>query len=119
MSDLRRGPIDYSGMRALVMGLGVHGGGAGVARFLARRGARVTVTDLQPAAALEASIASLEGLNVNWVLGEHRPEDFTEADFVVRNPAVPGTNRHLEMARAAGVPIYMEMTFFFMEVSPE
>ena len=119
MSDLRHGPIDYSGMRALVMGLGVHGGGAGVARFLARRGARVTVTDLQPAAALAASIAGVEASDVRWVLGEHRPEDFTTADFVVRNPAVPATNRYLQMARDAGVPIYMEMTLFFMEVSPE
>jgi UDP-N-acetylmuramoylalanine--D-glutamate ligase len=79
----------------------------------------VTVTDLQPPAALEASIASLERSDVRWVLGEHRPEDFTEADFVVRNPAVPATNRYLQMARAAGVPIYMEMTLFFMEVPPD
>src|ERR687896_696934 len=119
MSDLRRGPIDYSRMRALVMGLGVHGGGAGVARFLARRGARVTVTDLQPASALEASIASLEGADVRWVLGEHREEDFTQADFVVRNPAVPESNRFLQAARSAGVPIYMEMTLFFMECLPD
>ncbi|MGI8424966.1 MAG: UDP-N-acetylmuramoyl-L-alanine--D-glutamate ligase, partial [Chloroflexota bacterium] len=115
----RRGPIDYSGMRALVMGLGVHGGGAGVARFLAQRGARVTVTDLLPAHALQASIASLEGLNVRWVLGEHRAEDFTGVDFIVRNPAVPSTNRFLHLARAAGVPIYMEMTLFFMECPPD
>lgn len=119
MTEMRRGPIDYSGKRALVMGLGVHGGGAGVARFLARRGAQVTVTDLQPAAALQASIASLEESKVRWVLGEHRPEDFTSADFVVRNPAVPETNRFLQIARDAGVPIYMEMTLFFMEVPPD
>jgi UDP-N-acetylmuramoylalanine--D-glutamate ligase len=119
MAELRRGPIDYTGLRALVMGLGVHGGGAGVARFLARRGARVTVTDLQPASALQGSIESLEGTEVRWVLGEHREEDFTKVDFVVRNPAVPETNRYLQVARAAGVPIYMEMTLFFMEVSAE
>ena len=119
MLDLRRGPIDYTGLRALVMGLGVHGGGAGVARFLARRGARVTVTDLQPAAALEASIAALGGSDVRWVLGEHREEDFTGADFVIRNPAVPLSNRFLQASRAAGVPIYMEMTLFFMECPPD
>ena len=119
MTELRRGPIDYTGMRALVMGLGVHGGGAGVARFLARRGADVTVTDLQPASSLEASIAAVAEPNVRWVLGEHREQDFTSADFVVRNPAVPASNRYLQMARAAGVPIYMEMTLFFMEIAPD
>lgn len=113
--ELRRGPIDYSGLRALVMGLGVHGGGAGVARFLAQRGAMVTVTDLQSASALQDSIERLHGLDVRYVLGEHRDEDFLNADFIVRNPAVPVTQRHLSLAREHGVPIYMEMTLFFME----
>src|SRR5579885_2845334 len=84
-------PPCYEGARALVMGLGVHGGGAGVARFLAERGARVTVTDLQPAARLQASLEALRGYDVRLVLGEHREEDFLKADFVVRNPAVPRT----------------------------
>ncbi|HEU5316330.1 MAG TPA: UDP-N-acetylmuramoyl-L-alanine--D-glutamate ligase [Chloroflexota bacterium] len=115
----RRGPIDYTGMRALVMGLGVHGGGAGVARFLAQRGARVTVTDLQPAEQLQESMSRLEGLDVRYVLGEHHDEDFLNADFIVRNPAVPVTQRHLALARQHGVPIYMEMTLFFMECPPD
>ena len=111
--------VDYSGMRALVMGLGVHGGGAGVARFLAGRGAQVTVTDLQPAERLADSIRGLANLDIRWVLGEHRDEDFLNADFIVRNPAVPATQRHLALAREKGVPIYMEMTLFFMECSPD
>src|SRR5688500_12921695 len=111
--ELRRGPIDYTGLKALVMGLGVHGGGAGVARFLAERGAQVTVTDLQPREKLEESISGLDGLGVRFVLGEHREGDFLSADFIVRNPAVPVTQRHLAMARERGVPIYMEMTLFF------
>ena len=106
-------------MRALVMGLGVHGGGAGVARFLAERGARVTVTDLQPAERLQASIAGLRDFEIQWVLGEHREHDFRTADFVVRNPGVPANNRFLAVAREHGVPVYMEMTLFLMECPPD
>jgi UDP-N-acetylmuramoylalanine--D-glutamate ligase len=107
--------IDYHGKRALVMGLGVFGGGAGVARFLAERGARVTVTDLQPPERLEASIQALRGYDIRFVLGEHREQDVLEADFVVRNPAVPRASPFLRLAEARGIPIYMEMTLFFLE----
>jgi UDP-N-acetylmuramoylalanine--D-glutamate ligase len=111
--------IDYTGKRALVMGLGVHGGGEGVARFLTERGARVTVTDLQPAEKLTAAVERLRHHDIRWVLGEHREEDFRAADFVVRNPGVPSTSRWLQVARDHGVPIYMEMTLFFMECPPD
>jgi UDP-N-acetylmuramoylalanine--D-glutamate ligase len=107
--------IDYRGKRALVMGLGVFGGGAGVARFLAQRGARVTVTDLQPPERLADSLAALRGEDVRFVLGEHRECDFREADFVVRNPGVPRDSPFLRVATEHGVPIYMEMTLFFLE----
>jgi UDP-N-acetylmuramoylalanine--D-glutamate ligase len=110
-------PPCYEGARALVMGLGVHGGGAGVARFLAQRGARVTVTDLQPASRLQASLEALRGYDVRLVLGEHREEDFLQADFVIRNPAVPRTSPYLRLAEAHGVPVVMEMTLFFLECS--
>jgi UDP-N-acetylmuramoylalanine--D-glutamate ligase len=106
---------DYRNRNALVMGLGVHGGGTGVARFLAERGARVTVTDLQPAERLTQSIAALRPYDVRFVLGEHRESDFAGADFVVRNPGVPRAHPCLQVADSHGVPIYMEMTLFFLE----
>ena len=40
------------GMKVTVMGLGIHGGGLASALFFARRGARVTVTDLRSAEVL-------------------------------------------------------------------
>src|SRR6476469_2848005 len=94
--------LDLANQRITVMGLGVHGGGLGVARFLAERGARVTVTDLRPAEALRPSIEALADLDVRFVLGEHRDEDFSGADMVVRNPGVPRESRFLHLARAAG-----------------
>ena len=107
--------MEYRGRRALVMGLGTHGGGVGVARFLAERGAQVTVTDLNSAEQLTASLDALADLPITYVLGQHREEDFRSADLVVRNPAVPRHSPYLQVATAAGVPVVMEMTLFFAE----
>ncbi len=46
--------LDLRGKRVLVMGLGVHGGGLGVTRFLVEQGAEVTVTDLRTAEQLRS-----------------------------------------------------------------
>lgn len=105
--------LDLKGKHVLVMGLGVHGGGLGVTRFLLRQGARVTVTDLRRPEELAAPLQALAGEAVEYVLGEHRLEDFRRADLVVRNPAVPRESPFLEEARRHGVPIEMEMTLFF------
>ncbi|MFN8502940.1 MAG: UDP-N-acetylmuramoyl-L-alanine--D-glutamate ligase [Kouleothrix sp.] len=95
------------------MGLGVHGGGLGVARFLADRGALVTVTDLRGPELLQPSLDALAGLPIRFVLGRHDESDFRAADLVVRNPGVPRESRFLQIARAAGATIEMEMTLFF------
>ena len=81
--------MELNGKRALVMGLGIHGGGLGVARFLADQGADVTVTDLRGPEQLRPSLDALADLPIRFVLGEHRDEDFRNADLVVRNPGVP------------------------------
>ncbi|MEI6877163.1 MAG: UDP-N-acetylmuramoyl-L-alanine--D-glutamate ligase [Spirochaetota bacterium] len=70
------------------MGLGLHGGGLSTARFLASAGARVTVTDMKNEAELADSIAALEGLSIRYVLGRHDLADFSNADLVIKNPAV-------------------------------
>ncbi len=105
--------LTLRGKKVLVMGLGLHGGGLGVTRFLLREGAEVTVTDLRTADELAPSLQALEGEPVRLVLGEHRAEDFIQADLVVRNPAVPRDSPFLQLARAHGIPIEMEMTLFF------
>jgi len=106
--------MNYRGQRVTVMGLGRFGGGAGAARFLAERGARVSITDLSPAEKLADSIASLNDLPITaWRLGEHRAEDFQEADLIVASPAVPRENPYLRIAREAGVEITSEMNLFW------
>lgn len=106
---------EWRGRRVTVMGLGQFGGGVGVTRYLAARGARVTLTDRDPAGKLEEPLRQLEreiaSGAVECVLGEHRAGDFANADFVVANPAVPKpwNNQFLLAARAAGVPVCTEI----------
>jgi UDP-N-acetylmuramoylalanine--D-glutamate ligase len=111
----RRGttPLQLEGRRALVMGLGTRQGGVGVTRYLVREGAHVTVTDLRTEGDLRPALASLEGLPVRYHLGEHRDDDFDNAEIVVRNPGVPRTSPWLQRARGRGAAIEMEMSLFF------
>jgi len=95
-------PEALRGRRVLVLGLGSFGGGSGVARALARRGARVTVTDLRPIDQLDEARAELAGLPIVWEVGGHHEELFTDADVVVVNPAVPADSPWLEVARRRG-----------------
>ena len=82
-------------MKALVMGLGLHGGGLASAGFLLKRGAEVTVTDLRDEKTLTPSIEELDAScrelgcrPVRYVLGKHEIDDFKNADMVVKNPGV-------------------------------
>jgi UDP-N-acetylmuramoylalanine--D-glutamate ligase len=98
--------------RVTVMGLGRFGGGIAVARWLVGQGAKVLVTDKDPAEKLVESVEQLAGLPIEFRLGEHREEDFRGADLIVASPAVPLNNAYLHAARGAGVPITTEMRLF-------
>jgi UDP-N-acetylmuramoylalanine--D-glutamate ligase len=93
---------NFSGMKAVVMGLGLHGGGLEAARYLAERGASLTVTDLRDEKALAPSIEKLEargGSGIRYVLGRHEEADFKSADMVVKNPGVRADSPYLLLAR--------------------
>ena len=94
------------------MGLGLFGGGVGAVRFLVRKGAVVTVTDLRPEKDLCASVQALNGLPIAFKLGRHEETDFQKADLIVANPAVPRSSQYLKVAESAGVPITSEICLF-------
>lgn len=106
-------PRNFTGQNVTVMGLGLFGGGLAATKFLAERGAKVTVTDLQTESELTESIADLNQLNtIEFRLGCHDEQDFTNADLIVANPAVKPGNRFLETAKRAGIPITTELGLF-------
>jgi len=101
------------GKRVTIMGLGHFGGGVSAARWLARRGAAVTVTDLAGEQALADPLAALDGEPIaEFHLGGHRREDFSRADMVVVNPAVRPGNPLLKLARDSGARLSSEIELF-------
>ena len=98
--------MEYSGKKVLVMGLGLHGGGLETARFLLKRGASLTVTDLRDEKILQPSIEQLDKTcrefgceGVRYVLGKHEIGDFQKADMVIKNPGVKPDSPFLQAAK--------------------
>lgn len=89
---------DINGLHVTVMGLGLHGGGLASARFFAANGAEVTVTDLREEATLAPTLEKLGDLPIRFVLGKHEEQDFSAADLVIKNPAVPRYSKYLQLA---------------------
>ena len=104
---------EYQGRRVTVMGLGSFGGGVGAVKFLAERGANVTVTDLRSADQLPEAVAELASLPVNWKLQRHDETDFRETDLLVVNPAIRRDHPLLQRAQAHGIPLTSEMNLFW------
>jgi UDP-N-acetylmuramoylalanine--D-glutamate ligase len=103
-----------AGKTVLVMGLGRFGGGVDVARFAHGAGAKVIVTDLASAEQLSDSMDRLQDLDgIEFHLGSHVPADFEQADVIIANPAVPGDNKFLQIARQANRFITSQIGIFF------
>jgi UDP-N-acetylmuramoylalanine--D-glutamate ligase len=80
--------------------------GLAAAELLARRGARVTVSDMRA----DASDAEpLKLLGVRLELGGHQTQTFTGADLVVLSPGVPLEQPAVAAARDHGVPVIGEI----------
>lgn len=96
--------------------MGLARSGLAAAEFLARRGARVTATDLRPRAELDAEISTLQELGVALALSGHPPGIGSRVDLVVTSPGVPPESPPLAEARAQGVPVWGELEIAFREI---
>ena len=106
--------MNLQGKRVLVMGLGLQGSGMASARYAAQQGAQVRVTDMKSPEVLAPSVQALAGLPIEFILGEHREEDFRWAQIVLRNPGVPWSSPYLRLAQEHGAQIEMEIGLFFL-----
>lgn len=104
----------FKDKKVTVLGLGLHGGGVGIVKFLVNHGTKVVVTDLKTKEQLAPSIEKLKGLkNIEYVLGQHRNEDFVKTDMVIKNPSVPWDNQHIKLALENKIPVEMDSSLFF------
>lgn len=119
---------DFQDAVVTVMGLGryLQGSGVGATKWLMRHGAQAVITDLQSEEDLADSIAEV----MKWyeqyqkdypdrtiykpvfVLGEHREEDFSGAQFVVQNPGVPRESKFVAIAHENQVPVLSDVAIF-------
>jgi UDP-N-acetylmuramoylalanine--D-glutamate ligase len=105
---------DFKNKKITVMGLGLHGGGVGIIRFLHSCGAMITVTDMKTKEELSSSVEKLKDLkNIKYVFNQHRPEDFAKADMVIKNPAALWTNKYIKIALENKVPVEIDSSLFF------
>ncbi len=108
--------FDFRGKKILIMGLGLHGGGVGTARFFVKRGAHVTVTDLRTKEQLQKSLEKLkEHRGITYVLGRHRKNDFLHADLIIKNPGVSPTSPYIAAARGNHIPITTDLGIFLRQ----
>ncbi len=120
--DLERLTLDaFSGRSVAVLGLARSG--IALARFLADRGARVTVYDMRPAADLEGALAALEGRPVRLLAGPQidPAEALRGQALVACSPSIssryPTTEPRLRAALGAlegagRVPVVSEVDLF-------
>jgi UDP-N-acetylmuramoylalanine--D-glutamate ligase len=109
---------DIKDKHITVMGLGLNGGGEATVRFLLKHGAYVLATDMKSAEDLKPTIdsiaadSSLDTSRLTYRLGEHRLEDFSEADCVIKNPGVKyDGNQFLAVAKAIETDISLFLHF--------
>ncbi|MFQ5885705.1 MAG: UDP-N-acetylmuramoyl-L-alanine--D-glutamate ligase [Anaerolineae bacterium] len=93
-----------------VIGLGREG--MALARFLAQRGATVTVSDIKTRKELAERIEGLSEFPIRFKLGSH-PQSLLDADVIYVSPGVPQDIPLLVEARKRGIPISSETRLFF------
>lgn len=101
-----------------IMGLGLNGGGLAATRFFLKHGAYVTVTDMKTQEQLQTSVEALTSDTtlpqdrLTFHLGEHRMEDFENADCVIKNPGVKYEgNKYLAAAKAIETDLSIFLRF--------
>lgn len=109
----------YKNKRVLIFGLGLNQGGLGSAKFFAKCKAEVRVTDLRNETTLEFSIKELKSYpDIKYTLGEHKKEDVTWADLIIKNAAIKPGNPFIDYAVKIGKQVKMDMDIFLEFIKP-
>ncbi len=104
----------FKGKRVTVFGIGLNRGALATIRFLVEAGAKeVVATDIKTKEDLAPTLKELASYkNITYVLGQHRVEDFTHVDMVIKNPIIPWTNEYIKLALDHHIPVEMDASLF-------
>jgi UDP-N-acetylmuramoylalanine--D-glutamate ligase len=106
---------NWTNTRILILGAARQG--LALARWMARHGARVTLSDKRPEAELAASREFLSELPIEWALGGHPLELLDNADVLCLSGGVPLTLPIVAEGIKRGLPLTND-TQVFMEAVP-
>ncbi len=106
----------WQGQRVLILGAARQG--LALARYLAQRGAVVTLNDQRPAEHMEAARQALSDLpGIQWMLGGHPTSLLDQADLVCVSGGVPLTLPIVQEAIRRGIPLSNDSQIF-LEAAP-
>ena len=111
----RLSDLDFADKRVTVVGLGVEGVDA--VRYLASRGADVTVSDAKPRERLAERVEEVADLPIRLSLGGNDPQAMRNADAVFISQGVPLDLPALDDVLRGGIPVWSMFTLF-MELCP-
>lgn len=111
--------MKYKNKKILILGLGLNEGGVGSAKFFAKEGAEVLVTDLKDENSLKPSLEKLKDFpNIKYNLGGHNNEDIDWADLIIRNQSVKRGNPYLKYAKEKNKKVTTDIGIFLHYVNP-
>ena len=99
--------MNLKNKKVLVVGLGISG--LAVARFLKKRGAVVTVTDMAGEEKLFDYVREIRTMGIRLELESHSIKTFESAELIVISPGVPHTIKPVKKAIAKGIPVIGEI----------
>jgi UDP-N-acetylmuramoylalanine--D-glutamate ligase len=108
--------MDLDGKTVVVVGLAQTG--IAVAKFCAKRGARVIVADAKSAEQLAEPMKQLDGVPVRFALGGMDLTAFLAAELIVMSPGVPPQDE-TRAAAAQGIPVIAEIELAYRFLHPE
>src|SRR5512146_1458474 len=106
---------DWNGSRVVILGAARQG--LALARFLARQGAEVTLSDQRPMDQMQPAVNALEGVAVRWVLGGHPLEMLDGADLLCLSGGVPLEQPIVAEAQQRAIPLSNDSQIFMESVS--
>jgi UDP-N-acetylmuramoylalanine--D-glutamate ligase len=107
--------MDWTGRRVVIIGAARQG--TALARYLARHGARVTITDQKAEGSLQDVVAQLADLPIRWQLGGSPLELLDDCDLLCPSGGVPLELPIIVAAQRRGLPLSNDSQIF-LEAAP-